>query len=143
MHVALKILELWAYAFLTLAMALTVLNVIWALIDADLALHGLGKELFIAALASLVEGASVAIVLRYIPTAVQALFISAIVVGLIYKAAHYEDWSRYEVFLLLIFQMVITGFGLCLLAGLFGNALVVLGVFIGVCGVVIAIGKSL
>jgi hypothetical protein len=142
-HIALKILELWALAFLTLALALTVLNVVWAVIGDDLGLHSLGKELFITAFAALVEGASVAVVLMFIPAAVRALFIPAIVVGLIYKIAHYEDWSRYEVLLLLIFQLIILGFGLCLLTGHFGAAFVFLGLFISVCGAIIAIGKSL
>ena len=143
MHIALKILELWALAFLTLALALTALNLIWAAIDYDLALHSLGKELFIAALAALVEGSSVAVVLLFIPTAARALFIPAIIVALIYKIAHFEDWSRYEVCLLLAFQLLITGFGLCLLSGFFAVAFVVLGIFIVVCGIIIAVGKSL
>jgi len=136
------------FAFLTLALALTVLNVIWAVIDYDLALHNLGRELFIATMASLVEGGSVAVLIilvpaNFLPVAARALFIPAIIVGLIYKAAHYEDWSRYEVFLLLVFQLLIIGFGLFLLAGHFGSAFLFLGVLIAVCGVVIAIGKSL
>jgi hypothetical protein len=148
MHIALKILELWVFAFLTLALALTVLNVIWAVIDYDLALHNLGRELSVAAMASLVEGGSVAALImlvpaNFLPMAARALFIPAIIVGLIYKAAHYEDWSRYEVFLLLVFQLLIIGFSLFLLAGHFGSAFLFLSVLIAVCGVVIAIGKSL
>jgi hypothetical protein len=148
LHIALKILELWFFAFLTLALALMVLNVIWAVIDYDLALHNLGRELFIAAIASLVEGGSVAALIMlvpasFLPVAARALFIPAIIVGLIYKAAHYEDWSRYEVFLLLFFQLLIIGLGLFLLAGHFGPAFLFLGVLIAICGVIIAIGKSL
>ena len=45
--------------------------------------------------------------------------------------------------LLLIFQLLIIGFGLFLLAGYFGSAFLFLGVLIAVCGVIIAIGKSL
>ena len=148
MHIALKILELWAIAFFTLTLALVALNVVWAAIDYDLALHSLGWELFIAATASLVEGGSVAALIlllpaNFLPAAVRALFIPAIIVGLIYKAAHFEDWSRYEVFLLLIFQLLIVGFVSLLLAGHFGAALLFLGVLIAMCGVVIIIGKSL
>jgi hypothetical protein len=147
-HITLKILELWAIAFLTLALALVLLNVVWAAIDNDLALHNLGKELFIAAVASLVEGGSAAALIifipaNFLPVAIRALFIPAIIVGLIYKVAHYEDWSRYEVFLLLIFQLLIIGSGLFLLAGHFGLAFLFLGVLIAMCGVIIAIGKSL
>jgi hypothetical protein len=147
-HIVLKILELWGFAFLTLALALMVLNVIWAVIDYDLALHSLGRELFIAAMASLIEGGSVAALImlvpaNFLPAAIRALFIPAIIVGLIYKAAHYEDWSRYEIFLLLIFQLLIIGFGLFLLGGHFGSAFLFLGILITLCGVIIAIGKSL
>jgi hypothetical protein len=147
-HVTLKILELWAIAFLTLALALTALNVVWAMIGYDLALHTLGRELLIAAIASCIEGGSVValtllIPANYLPMAVRALFIPAIIVGLIYKAAHYEDWSRYEVFLLLIFQVLILGGFILLLAGHFGLALLFLAVFVAICGVVITVGKSL
>jgi len=124
------------------------LNIIWAVIDYDLALHTFGKELFIAAVASLIEGGSVATLIMLIPAsflqvAIRVLFIPAIIVGLIYKAAHYEDWSRYEVFLLLIFQLLIIGSGLFLLAGHFGLAFLLLTVLIAMCGIIIAIGKSL
>jgi hypothetical protein len=147
-HIVLKILELWIIAFLTLALALTILNVIWAVIDHDLALHSLGRELFIAAIAALVEGGSVAALImlipaNFLPMAVRALFIPAIIVGLIYKISHYEDWSRYEVFLLLIFQLLIIGFSLFLPTGHFGLAFTFLGGLIVICGVIIAIGKSL
>ena len=143
MHIALKILELWALAFLTLALALTALNLIWAAIDYDLALHSLGKELFIAALAALVEGVSVTVVIMFIPTAARALFIPGIIVALIYKIAHLEDWSRYEVILLLAFQLIIIGFSLCLWAGFFGVAFIVLAAFVAIAALIITIGKSL
>ena len=148
MHIVLKILELWGFAFLTLALALIVLTVIWAVIDYELALHNLGRELSIAAIASLVEGGSVAALIMvvpadFLPVAARAMFIPAIIVGLIYKISHYEDWGRYEIFLLLIFQLLIIGFGLFLLAGHFGSAFLFLGVLIAICAVVIVIGKSL
>jgi membrane protein YqaA with SNARE-associated domain len=148
MQTALKILELWSFAFVTLALALMLLNLVWALIDYDLALHNLSQEIFIAAVASLAEGGSVAALImlipaNYLPMATRALFIPAIVVGLIYKTTHYLDWSRYEIFLLLIFQLIIIGCSLCLLAGHFGAALAFFGVLIAVCCVIIAIGKSL
>src|SRR5450432_758847 len=118
-----------------------VLNVIWAVIEYDLALHNLGRELFIAAIASLVEGGSVAALIifvpaNFLPMAARALFIPAIIVGLIYKAAHYEDWSRYEIFLLLIFQILITGVCLFLLAGHFGLAVLFSAILVAICGVI-------
>ena len=139
---------MWAVAFSTLALALVTLNIVWTVIDYDLALHTLGRELFIAATSSLVEGGSVAALIfliphNFLPMAIRALFIPAIIVGLIYKVAHNEDWSRYVVFLLLIFERMILGFFLLLLAGHFGLALLFMGVFIAMRGMIIAIGKSL
>jgi len=148
MHIALKILEFWAIAFITLTLSLVVLNIIWSAIDYDLALHNLSKELSIAAIASLVEGGSLAAMIllipaNFLPVAVRMLFIPAIIVGLIYKATHYEAWSRYEVFLLLIFQLLIIGFTIFLLAGHFAMMFLLLGILVGICGIIIGIGKSL
>jgi len=111
--------------------------------DNDLGLPSSGKELLLAAIAALIEGASVAVVLVFIPTAVRALFIPAKVVGLLYKVAHDEDWSRYEVLILLTLQLAITGLILCLLTGQLGAAFGSLGVLIAVGEVIILIGKSL
>jgi len=148
MHIALKVFEFWAIAFITLALSLVILNIVWAAIDYDLALHNLSKELSIAAIAALVEGGSLAAMIllipaNFLPVVVRMLFIPAIIVGLIYKATHYADWSRYQVFLLLIFQLLIIGFGLFLLAGQFAMVFLFLGVLVGMCGLIIGIGKSL
>jgi hypothetical protein len=80
---------------------------------------------------------------NFLPVAVRMLFIPAIIVGLIYKATHYADWSRYEVFLLLIFQLLIIVFGLFLLTGQLAMMFLFLGVLVGMCGLIIGIGKSL
>jgi hypothetical protein len=130
---ALHITELWALAFLTLCAALVLLNIFFALIENDLALLSVGKETAIAAVAALIEGASVWVVATFLPPngpfIAARLFIPALIVGIIYKAAHLEDWSRYEIFALLLFQLIIAAFGGCLFLGQFTTAFVILFVF--------------
>ena len=111
MQVALHLLICWALAFVTLAVALPLLAIFFALIEDDLALRSLGKEATIAAVASLIEGASVWVVATFIPLAARALFLPALIVGLIYKVTHPEDWGRYEIIFLLSFQLVIAAIG--------------------------------
>ena len=129
MQSAFHILEFWALAFITLCAALALLNIFFALIENDLELLSLGRETSIAAVAALIEGASVWVVATFIPGAGRALFIPALVVGVIYKVAHYEDWSRYEIIALLLFQSVIAMFAGCLFLGNFTAALGLLLLF--------------
>ena len=134
MQSALHLFELWALAFVTLGLALLLLAVFFALIENDVTLHSLGKEAAIAAVAALIEGASVWVVVAFVPPAYvaiagRALFIPALVVAVIYKLTHLEDWSRYELFALLLFQLIIAGFGACLLFGHFAAAFTILAVF--------------
>ena len=67
--------------------------------------------------------------MSFVPTAVRALIIPALIVALIDKVGHLEDWSRYDVSMLLLFQGVLVATGVCLFAGQFLTALVVLLVF--------------
>lgn len=129
MRATLQLLEFWALAFVTLGVAVVLLNIFYGLIGNDLTLHSIGKEAAIAATASLVEGASVWLVLAFIPAAGRALIVPALIVGLIYKLSHLEDWSRYDVLLLLGFQMAIGGFAVSLLIGHFATAFTILFVF--------------
>jgi hypothetical protein len=89
MQSALQLLIFWGLAFVTLVVALLLLSIFFALIEDDLTLRGVGKETTIAAVASLVEGASVWAVVTFIPLAGPFLaarfFIPALIVGLIYK----------------------------------------------------------
>jgi hypothetical protein len=145
---ALHILELWALAFVTLCLALPLLAIFFALIENDITLHSLGKEAAIAAVASLIEGASVWAVVTFVPPAyvviaARALFIPALVVGIIYKVTHLEDWSHYEIIALLLFQLVIAAFGACLLFGHFSAAFIILFVFFICLAVTIAFMKGL
>ena len=132
---ALHIVEFWALAFITLCAALVLLNIFFALIENDLALLSVGKETALAAVAALIEGASVWVVATFIPLGGRALFVPALVVGIIYKVAHFEDWSRYEIIALLLFQLVIVAFAACLFSGYFSVAFGILFVF-AVCLVV-------
>lgn len=130
MHIAMHLLGFWAIAFATLAAALVLLNIFDGLIGNDLILHSAGKEAVIAGFAALVEGGSLWLVVSFVPSAVRALIIPAIIVALIYKVGHLEDWSRYDVSMLLLFQGVLVGIALCLFFGQFLTALVVVLVFV-------------
>lgn len=143
MQSALHIFELWGLAFVTLCLAVLLLAMVFALIEDDLTLHNLGKETLIAAVASLIEGASVWVVVTFIPLGARALFIPALIVGLIYKATHLEDWSRYEIILLLLFQLVISAFGACLVFGHFAAALGILFVLAVCLGITVAFMRGL
>jgi len=140
---ALHILIFWALAFVTLGMALLVLNVFFALIEDDLTLQSLGKEALIAAVASLIEAASVWVVITFIPLGARALFIPALIVGLIYKITHLEDWSHYEIILLLLFQVVIAAVGASLLSGHFAAAIGILFIFAVCLAVTVAFMRGL
>ena len=130
---ALHILIFWALAFVTLGLALLLLNIFFALIENDLTLHGLGQEAAIAAVAALIEGAGVWVVATFLPLGgpfiSSRLFIPALIVGFIYKVTHLEDWSHYEIISLLLFQLVISAFGACLFSGHFSAAFGILIVF--------------
>jgi hypothetical protein len=119
------------------------LDIFFGLIENDLTLHNLGKEVAIAAVASLIEGASVWVVVTFIPLGGRALLIPALIVAIIYKVAHFEDWSHYEIFALLMFQLVIGAFGACLLFGHFSAAFIILFVFFICLAVIFAFMKGL
>ena len=143
MQAALHLLIFWALAFVTLAIALVLLSIFFALIEDDLALQSAGKEAIIATVASLIEGASVWVVVTFIPLGARALFIPALVVGLIYKITHLEDWGRYEIILLLLFQLVISAIGVSLMLGHFAAAFGILLVFAICLAVTIAFMRGL
>jgi hypothetical protein len=144
---ALHILIFWGLAFATLGLALLLLNVFFALIEDDLTLHSLGKETVIAAVASFIEGASVWAIVTFLPLAgpfmASRLFVPALVVGICYKTTHLEDWSRYEIILLLLFQLVIAAFGTSLFLGHFAAAFGVLFVSVVCLAVPVAFVRGL
>ncbi len=94
----------WALAFLSLGAALVLLNIFYSLIGDGLELLSLGKEAVIAGIASLIEAASLWLVVTFVPAGARAMIFPALVVALIYKVAHFEDWGRFEILLLLVFQ---------------------------------------
>jgi hypothetical protein len=143
MHVALQLLLFWGLAFVTLCMALTLLNIFYGLIGNDLTLRSLGQEAAIAGIASLVEGAGVWLVASFVPTAARALFVPALIVAFIYKVSHLVDWSRYDVALFLAFQTVIVCLGLSLFFGHFQVAIIIMAVFGGILALIASIAKSL
>ncbi len=133
----------WGLALVTLGLALLLLNIFFALIEDDLTLHSPGKETAIAAVASLIEGASVWVVITFIPLGTRALFIPALIVGFIYKVTHLEDWSRYEIISLLLFQLIIAAFGASLFLGHFAAAFGILFVFVVCLAVTVAFMRGL
>ena len=141
------IFELWVFAFVTLGLALLLSAVFFALIENDLTLHSLGKEAAIAAVASLIEGASVWAVVTFLPLAgpflASRLFVPAIIVGIIYKATHLEDWSRYEIIVLLLFQLMLSFFGASLLVGHFLTAIGGMFLFVVCLAITIAFMRGL
>lgn len=143
MHAAMHLLGFWALAFVTLGAALLLLNIFDSLIGNDLALLGVKEEAVIAGIASLVEGGSVWLVVSFLPAAGRALIVPALIVAIIYRLAHLVDWSRYDVFMLLLFQMVIAGFGAFLLAGQFQAAIILLLAFAFALAVVAGFARSL
>ena len=143
MHPALILLGLWIFAFVSLCLALLLLNLYSNLIDYDFTLHGLRKEAILASICSLIEAASVWIVVTYLPGATRALILPALMVFVIYMLAHLEDWNRFDPGLVLIFQFVIAGAVLAMFAGYFGAAAIIVTVFAGVLTVIASITKGL
>jgi len=143
MHAAIQLVAYWSVAFLTLGLALVLLNIFFGLIGNDLELRTVGAEVVIAGAASLVEAASVWAVISFVPTATRALIVPVIIVALIYKIAHLEDWGRYDIFMLLLFQVVIGCFGVSLMFGHFQTAIIILAGFAAVLAVVAGFAKSL
>lgn len=139
MHAALHILEFWALAFVSLVATLVLLNVFWNLIEQDLCLKTVGKEAALAGVAALIEAVALWLILPLGPVAMRAMILPALLVGVIYKVAHFEDWSRYEIICLLLFQLIIVAAGASLLAGHFAAAL---GILVGF-GIILVIAASL
>ena len=143
MHAALVLVGFWGFAFVTLCLALVALNIYSDLIGYGFTLHSVGKEATLAAICSLIEAGSVWVVVTYLPAAVRALFIPTLLIALIYTLAHYEDWSRFDGLIVLVFQFAIGGCLACLFTGNFGAALIITVVFAGALAVLGSIAKGL
>ena len=142
MHHALQLLIFWALAFLTLGAALVCLNIFCNLINNDLELLSLGKEIAVAGVASLIEAAPLRLVVTFLPAAGRAMIIPAIIVAVISKIATNEDWNRFEIILLLLFQVVIGFMGACLFYGQFKLAMIILIGMAVVLGIIAGFAKS-
>lgn len=143
MHATLVLLGFWAFAFVTLCLALVALNIYSNVIDYGFTLNSVGKEAALAAVCALIEAASVWVVVTYLPAATRSLFIPFILIALIYTLAHLEDWNRFDGVIVLAFQLTIGGFFACLFSGNFGAALVIAAVFAGALAVIGSIAKGL
>jgi len=144
MATATQFLQYWALAFVTLCVALALLNLFCHFIDSDLELHSLRKEAVIAGLASAVQGAGFwfsASLFHGDPF--RRLVIPGAIVGIIYWLAHLEDWSGYEIGGIAFFQAAILTTGLLLFAGQFKLAIIILGVFVVGLAFIASIAKSL
>jgi hypothetical protein len=143
MQSAFQLLGFWAAAFVTLCLALLLLNIFYALIGNDLALRTLRQELIIAGLSSLIEGGSAWLISSFLPSAARALIIPALVVAVIYKLSHLEDWSRYDIALFLAFQLTITSSSVAFFFGHFQAGIAILGVFAGTLTLIATIARGL
>ncbi len=138
---AAEFFRLWGLAFLTLCVGLVLLNVYWRLIESDLGLKSVATEIGIAAAASFVQGVEMWFTASLL--GFRRVVISGICVVIIYWATHYKEWSGYEVGGILLFQMVVWGLGLLLVAGMFKVAFMVLVVFVLCLALVASIARSL
>jgi hypothetical protein len=143
MNPALMFILIWAAAFISLAVALLLLNIYYSIIGNDLSLRPLGQEALIAGIGSLIEGAGAWVVISFLPAAARAMAVPAIIVAILYKLTHLEEWNRYDVALLLLFQIVIRSAAGLLCFGHFEGALVVLVVFVGFLAIVGSVVRDL
>jgi len=143
MHVAVQLVTYWCLAFLSLGAALLLLNIYFSIIGNDLELRSLGAEAVVAGIASLIEAVSAWLVVTFVPGAGRALIIPALIVALIYKIAHFEDWDRFDIFMLFVFQIVLGAFGVALFFGHFETAIIILVCFGAILAVVAAFARDL
>ena len=143
MHAAIELAAFWSVAFLTLCLAVVLLSVFGNVIESDMELLSLGKEAVIAGMASLIEAASVWLIVLFISPAyrggaLRAMIVPLIIVALIYKIAHLESWSVFEAGLLLAFQVAIG----CLIASLISGHFLAAIMVVAVCGIILAVVAS-
>ncbi len=112
---------------MSLGLAILLLNIFWNLIEQDLDLKDLSREAIIAGVASMIEAVGLTLLIPLGARGLQAMLVPFLIVGLIYKISHLEDWSHYEIICLLLFQLIIVAIvaSLCL-----GNFTAAFGIFI-------------
>ena len=148
MHAAIELAAFWAVAFLTLCAAVVLLNIFGDVIESDMELLSPRKEAVIAGIASLIEAVGVWLIVLFIPVmyralALRAMIIPVVIVALIYKVAHLESWSVFEVGLLLAFQVAIGCLGASLISGHFQAAIMIVVVFGIILAVIATFAKNL
>lgn len=136
MHAAIDLLVYWGLAFLALGLSVFLLAIFDAVTDNDLIFLSPVKEIALAAVASLIQALGVWLIVVYFHGAARAvasrgLIIPLLMVALIYKIAHLEDWSRYDILMLFAFQLAVCCFGICLAMADFAGAFWVL-LFFGI-----------
>ena len=148
MHAAIELAAFWAVAFLTLCVAVTLLSIFCGVIESDMELLSLGKEVAVAGIASLIEAATIWLIVLFIPAmyrglALRAMIIPLIIVALIYRVAHLESWSVFEAGLLLAFQVAMGCLIASVISGYFMAAIMVVVTFGIILAVVAGFAKSL
>jgi len=143
MHIALHFLIFWALAFMSLGLAILLLNIFWNLIEQDLDLKDLSREAITAVGASMIEAIGLILLIPLGARGLQAMLIPFLIVGLIYKISHLEDWSHYEIICLVLFQLIIVAIGASLCLGNFAAAFGIFIVFAVALAVVAAFVKGL
>ena len=144
MATATQFFEFWALAFVTLSVAVVLLDLFFRFVDSDLELHSFRKEAVIAGVASAVQAAGwwfSASLFHGDPF--RRLIIPDVIAGFIYWIAHFEDWSGYEIGGIAFFQIALLVIGLCLLRGDFELAAIFSVVFIVALAVIVFIAKRL
>ncbi|HVU07803.1 MAG TPA: hypothetical protein VHG89_04585 [Verrucomicrobiae bacterium] len=143
MHIALHIFIFWGLAFVSLGLAILLLNIFWNLIEQDLDLKDLTREAIIAGVASMIEAVGLVLLIPLGAKGLQAMLVPFLIVGLIYKISHLEDWSHYEIICLLLFQLIIVAVGVNLFLGNFAAAFGILIVFAIVLAIIVAFIRGL
>jgi hypothetical protein len=108
----------------------------------------LGKESVIAGVASLVEAIGLWLIITYAHGTpaiiiICLLIMPGLIVGLIYKIGHLEDWSHYEIICLLFFQLIVSLIGAGLLTGHFAMAITTAVIFVGVLAIIAGFMRGL
>jgi len=137
-------LEYWGLSLLTLGSAVVLLDRFYRLFNSDLELYNFKKEALVAGIASAVQGAGFwfsASLFHGDPF--KRLVIPGALAGLIYWIAHLERWSGYEICGIAFFQTAIISTGICVMAGNFKLAALVLVLFTVGLAIVAGIARNL
>jgi len=130
MPTATQFLEFWGLSFVTLSVALLLLNLYICFVDSGLDLHSFWKEAMIAGVASAVQGAGWRFSASlFHGNPFRRLVIPGVIVGIIYWIAYLEDWSGNEIGGIVFFQVGILTIGGCAFGGDFKMAAILLVVF--------------